>query len=183
MVSDKHPPQDIPIAKAAETNPIPEGAKRITATHTASYTSFHKHLQESFAQDFSEQGKRLDETAKQLLTLQIALPSVFAALLKLLAGKDAFLAMNDVMSTTLVCGAFISWIAAVFFSLRALKPEHHQVNPNVLENRSTDKTFFGLLDFYQHNAARKHQHISVSTVLTVLGLVLMISHLFFQGVQ
>lgn len=88
-MSDRTPPSDIPVATPVSEANIPDSATRISATATHNYTSLHQQLRDGFAQDFIDQGTRLDETAKQLLTLQVAIPGLFAALLKLLAGDDA----------------------------------------------------------------------------------------------
>ena len=182
-MSANNPPPDIPIATPADTTPLPVDAQRIQSGATHSYTGFHRQLQESFAQDFIQQSNRLDDTTKRLLTLQLAIPGIFAVLLKLLpeGQAQAVEATQLYRDIILIGSAFLSWTLALIFSLWALQPKKHTVNPQVLENKSQDKSFFGLIDFYQASAQHKHRHITISSLLTLLGLLLMVAQILLSG--
>jgi hypothetical protein len=47
-------------------------------------------LLDSFAKDVAAQATRFDELAKQLISLELAIPGVYAAILKLLSGGHWF---------------------------------------------------------------------------------------------
>lgn len=176
-MSDSPTPQ-VPTASKRGSTEIPENAVRVKATSVRAYSKFDEDLQEGFTKDFLSQNDRLLDTAKSLLTLQIALPGLSAALLKLVAGNKAILDQSDTLAAALILGAFLFWILGLGLSLLALKPNRYQVNPNVLERKrldgKEDGSFSGLLDMYQKSAARRYNLILWSSVMTVSGLVLMI---------
>ena len=180
-MSDSPTSQHIPTAILRSETEIPEGAVLLEAQATSEYTQLHEFLQESINKDLVEQANRLAETAKSLLTLQLAIPSVFAIMLKLLEGSKATLAHTDYFAVALILGAFLSWVMALGFTLFALRPDPYQVNPLVVsrevEGESEKQQALSLLEFYQQSAARKFHRIGISSGLTLLGILLMVFHI------
>ena len=70
----------------------------ITAEAEQPLDKIDEALRESFAKDIAEQASRLDELAKQLITLDIAIPGLYAAILKLVSGETATVAIWDTFS-------------------------------------------------------------------------------------
>lgn len=172
---------DIPVANVRSSANVPEGAAKIKASSTDSYSQFHQDLQEGFSKDFLGQSARLLDTAKSLLTLQIAIPGLYAALLKMFSGNDATILQSDYLGALLIAGSFLFWLVGLGFSLFALKPDKYLVNPFVLSRTSNSEgansTFSGLLEMYQNSASRKYKLIVFSSAFTMLGLILMVINL------
>lgn len=173
---------EIPVATAQSAANIPEGAIKVQASSTSGYSQFNKDLQEGFNKDFLGQSARLLDTAKSLLTLQIAIPGLYAALLKMFSGDDATILQSDYLGALLIAGSFLFWLLGLGFSLFALKPDKYLVNPSVLSRTSVsedapDSTFSGLFEMYQNSASRKYTLVVFSSVLTMLGLILMVINL------
>ncbi|MDM8546494.1 hypothetical protein QUF61_08360 [Candidatus Venteria ishoeyi] len=162
---EKQQSSAIPVARTRSEADPDSPALRIKAESTAAYTAFDKTLQESFATDFIQQSERMNDIAKQLISLQLAIPAVFAALLKLLAGKEATLEASYYMVFSFLC-----WLFALVFSLLALRPKAYRVDKTSLDS---------LQHFYQTSATDKYWRITISSLLTLLGLVFMISDLVF----
>lgn len=175
------PPPHVPTAKLRSETQPPENSVRIQTQKTSKYTPSYSFLQDSFNKDLVEQSTRLAETAKNLLPLQIAVPSLFAAILKLFEGDKAILTQPDHLTTAIILGAFISWMIALGLSLSVLRPDQYRVNPLVtsrtIEGKSSEDQALGLLELYQQSATSKFQRITISSGLTFLGILLMVFHL------
>ena len=72
-------------------------------------------LEKGFVTAIIEQPKLLDELAKQLVTLGLAIPGLYATVLKFIGGDNAV-----VKSSWLIIGAFACWFIALALSLLSL---------------------------------------------------------------
>ena len=72
-------------------------------------------LEKGFVTAIIEQPKLLDELAKQLVTLGLAIPGLYATVLKFIGGDNAI-----VKSSRLIIGAFACWFIALALSLLSL---------------------------------------------------------------
>lgn len=81
-------PNDPPVARIRSKE---KDKQRISATSTSAPSTLDQALQKQVIEDFSQQNQLLSESMKTLLSLQIAIPTLFAALLKMQAGKDVML--------------------------------------------------------------------------------------------
>lgn len=180
-VSDSSTPQHVPTARVRSKTNLPDDAVRIQTSSTSEYSQLHAFLQESLNKDLVEQSNRLSETAKSLLTLQLAVPGIFAAILKMFEGSKATLVQADYFTTTLIIGAFLSWMLALGLTLSVLRPDPYRVNPlatsRKAEGKSEKEQTLGLLELYQQSAVRKFQRVTISSGLTFLGILLMVFHL------
>ena len=59
----------------------------------------------------------MDKLAQQLITLELAIPGIYATAVKLTAGADATVTVD-----TGVIGAFLCWFAALLLALVSLIP-------------------------------------------------------------
>jgi hypothetical protein len=128
----------------------------ITALNPAPITAFDRTLQEQFAQDVAAQAGRLDELAKQLITLQIAIPGIFAAVLKLVSG-DAATAGNRELTLL----AFALWLIALILTLVALFPRRREVDLDDLK---------AIENYFMKSAERKRLLLAIASVLTFAGI-------------
>ena len=69
--------------------PLPEMAREIEAEETAPLSKVEETLLVNIGNDFATRAVRLDDLAKQLIALSIAVPSLYAAVLKLTACDSA----------------------------------------------------------------------------------------------
>lgn len=82
-------------------------------------------LQERLAQEVSEQSKRLDDLARQLITLNIAVPGLYASLLRYMSGSDA-----TVEDPLLLVFIFFPWLLALGLAFVSLFPLNYRVDPD-----------------------------------------------------
>ena len=128
----------------------------IAAESAQPLNKFDEVLRENFAKDFAEQSARLDDLAKQLITLEIAIPGIYAAILKLVSGDKA-----TTRDATLTIVAFAIWLLALALSLTSLIPLRRQVD---LDNLTDIQNYFG------ESARRKRSFLIPASVLTFLGI-------------
>lgn len=121
-----------------------------------------------FDEEIVKQNDRLDELARRLITLELAIPGIYAAALKLAEGGDTALG-----TPWLLIAAFILWFIALGGALTALFPVDWEVNPNIIRRR--DSTFnkppYAIEEFYRRSASRKWGWNLFSALLFMLGVL------------
>ncbi len=86
-------------------------------------------LEKGFVTAIIDQPKLLDELAKQLVTLNLAIPGLYATALKLIGGDDAV-----VNSAIMIGGAFFCWFVALALSLVSLTSRQWPVDRSKLRS-------------------------------------------------
>ena len=86
-------------------------------------------LEKGFVTAIIDQPKLLDELAKQLVTLNLAIPGLYATALKLIGGDDAV-----VNSAIMIGGAFFCWFIALVLSIFSLTPRKWPVDRSKLRS-------------------------------------------------
>ncbi|MCP4700127.1 MAG: hypothetical protein GY862_25235 [Gammaproteobacteria bacterium] len=110
-------------------------------THQPS--ALDKHLQEKFAEDIVKQSERLDELAKQLFTLELAIPGLYVGILKLASGSK--LLPSGAMPLWV---PFMFWMLALLATLTGLFPLRYRVNPEVIRRPEQETGFWqGMLQW------------------------------------
>lgn len=127
-------------------------------------TAMDKKLQEKFAEDIARQSTLMDDISKQLITIELAVPSLYATALKLVSGGDA----------TLRGGAFLwvsfgLWFAALAFAFLAIFPKKYVVDKNSLTQ---------IERFYHSSAKRKGVLLAVSVFCFFAGVATSVCTLF-----
>lgn len=87
-----------------------------------------KLLQKKFYEDIAAQSERVDSLSAHLLTLELAIPGIYATVLKLVRGGDATLHHLGAIWWT-----FGFWFIALILTLIALTPRKWKVNPHVFK--------------------------------------------------
>jgi hypothetical protein len=87
-----------------------------------------KLLQEKSAESVAGQSELMDKLARQLITLELAIPGIYAAVLKLVQGKDATLPVNNWLIFPFAC-----WFLALLLTLISLIPRRWEVDPTMLK--------------------------------------------------
>nr|VFJ92026.1 MAG: hypothetical protein BECKLFY1418A_GA0070994_102010 [Candidatus Kentron sp. LFY] len=143
----------------------PEAATPIVTTELA--TSAEVAFSEACHQEIIKQAERLDDLAKELLKLELIIPGIYTAVIKLTANGE-FLSLD-----TFTGLAFILWIIAIALTLFGLFPKRYDVQCEALGRVSATQspTFPSTpREFFEKRA----QHKRISLVLAVFT--------FFAGV-
>ena len=121
---------------------------------------FDETLREGFAKALTEQAAHFDELAKQLITLELAIPGLYAAVLKLVSGDTSTL-----HHSWPIVIAFVCWLLALGFTFSSLLPQKHIVDPDSLS---------GIQDFFSQSAKRKLYLLIPSGMLCFFGICLVV---------
>ena len=100
----------------AKTRPVVKG-RPLNADET--------YIREKYLEGISKQPELMDSVAKQLLTLELAIPGLYVSILKLVGGKDNTLTLSDDIYLV-----FAFWLMALICTVGALFPRHYTVDPN-----------------------------------------------------
>lgn len=115
-----------------------------------------KHLQEQFAADIVKQNERLDELAKQLFTLELAIPGLYVTALKLMQGDSATLPHEFGWVP------FVFWLLALLATMVGLFPLNYEVDLNVIRHNHKEPSFWrGLSQWFVHHFKKPTQTLSI----------------------
>jgi hypothetical protein len=129
--------------------------------------SYEKKLIEKYAESFANQSDLMDKLAYQLLTLELAIPGLYATALKLVSGEDATMPVNNRLYA-----CFGLWMAALGLTLIALLPRKWKVNRRILEQDPKSTTGeLGIKDFFSKSARYKRNLLVAATILFFFGIV------------
>ena len=123
-------------------------------------------MRESFAKDIAEQCNRLDSLAKQLITAQLAIPGIFATVLKAVAGDTAVLPV-----TIVVLLAYAAWFAGLLLTWASLMPKKNVVDRNSLTE---------INDYFAVNAKRKYDRLKCASISTFVGIVFAVLSIYIK---
>lgn len=133
-------------------------------------------LREKFAESIIEQSALMDKLAQQLITLELAIPGLYATVLKLIAGDTGKVAVNNWFYAAFGC-----WFVALLFSLISLIPRNWKVDTKILKADATGKgKALGIEDFYRKSASYKLWLLIPSALLFAAGIACS-AMLVFQG--
>ena len=122
-------------------------------------SKYQESLQDSFAKEVATQASRMDDLAKQLISLNLAIPALYGAVLKITQGD------SGTVSGWLVFIAFLSWLVALGFALVSLLPIRNKVDPNQLAALET---------YFKSTAQRKQILLIASSLISFFGICLVI---------
>jgi hypothetical protein len=126
-----------------------------------------KILQDKFAETIAAQGDQMDALARQLITLELAIPGLFAAVLKLISGDKATIAPGPALYLTFGC-----WFLALLLTLISLIPKNWKVDPTVLKQGPAGNTdTLGIEDFFRQSAKYKRNRLIAASLLFFGGAV------------
>lgn len=123
-------------------------------------------LREKFYESIAAQSDLMDKLAERLLTLELGIPGLFAAALKLTRGEDATLTVNAALNA-----AFALWLVALILTLLALTPRKWTVDTTILkQDPKKFKEGLGIEDFFNQSALYKRRLLTVSSLLFFAGI-------------
>ncbi len=126
-----------------------------------------KLLREKFYESIAAQSDLMDKLCERLLTLELAVPGLYAAILKLTRGDKATLTVNIALNFTFAC-----WLLALILTLVALTPKKWVVDPTIL--KQDPKKFseaLGVEDFFEQSALHKRRLITASSLIFFVGII------------
>jgi hypothetical protein len=126
-----------------------------------------KSLRDKFYESIAAQSDLMDKLCEHLLTLELAIPGLYATVLKLVSGDKATVIVNPSF-----CITFVLWLAALGLTLFAFIPRKWTVDPTILKqdpNKLSEG--LGIEDFFEQSAAHKRRLIVFSSVLFFAGIV------------
>jgi len=125
-----------------------------------------KLLRQKFYESVPAQNDLLDKLGERLLTLELAIPGLYATALKLVAGGDAVVTANAAFYVTFGC-----WLAALMLAFISLIPRKWKVDPSILrQDPARLEEALGIEDFFEQTAGYKR------------GLLIASSFFFFAGI-
>ncbi len=125
-----------------------------------------KMMREKFYTSIVAQSDLMDKLSERLLTLELAIPGLYATALKLIKGDKATVAVNPALVITFGC-----WLLALILTLVALTPKKWVVDPAIL--KQDPRKFpegLGIEDFFEQSAIYKRRLITASSVLFFAGI-------------
>ena len=123
-------------------------------------------LRQKFDEDIVNQAQRLDDIAKLLISVELAVPGLYATALKLVSGGNAALAVGPA-----VYGALFFWFVAPLLTLLALLPRRYEVDRNITR-RTPPNEFAEPLSieaYFKKTTRYKYQHIVLSCICFFIG--------------
>lgn len=114
-----------------------------------------------FAQDVAQQATRLDDIAKQLITLNLAIPGIYAAILKFISGDKATLTDPTTLYIT-----FGLWLFALGCTLFSLFPKRNEIDPDDLN---------AIYNYFSQSAQRKLTMITLASISSFAGICFAVS--------
>jgi len=128
--------------------------------------SYEEKIKEKYAESFANQSDLMDKLAQQLLALELAIPGLYATVLKLISGDKATVPVNNMLYVT-----FGLWVVALGLTLMALMPRRWQVNPEIMVQDPKSTTGeLGIKDFFAKSARYKRNLLMVATILFFFGI-------------
>lgn len=127
-----------------------------------------KFLQQKFTEEIVQQASRLDELAKQLFTLELAVPGVYVTVLQLVLGEKTSLGLNGFLIS-----AFILWFFALLLTFFTIFPNNrYKVKRNLIRRESVSNPAEGISieEFFQKSARDKYWELVVSSICFFAGL-------------
>jgi hypothetical protein len=125
-----------------------------------------KLLRKKFYESIAAQSDLMDKLSKQLLTLELTIPGLYAAAVKLIGGDKATITVN-----TMYYIAFVCWFIALILTLIALTPKKWVVDKTILkQDPQKFSEGLGIEDFFEQSAQYKRRLIIASSILFFIGI-------------
>ncbi len=125
-----------------------------------------KMMREKFYASIVAQSDLMDKLSERLLTLELAIPGLYATVVKLIKGDKATVTVNLALVLTFGC-----WLLALILTLIALTPKQWVVDPSIL--KQDPRKFsegLGVEDFFDQSAIYKRRLVTASSLLFFAGI-------------
>lgn len=127
-----------------------------------------KMLQKKFYEDIATQSARVDSLSVHLLGIELAIPGIYATVLKLISGDDATLGNTGTVYIT-----FFFWFIALVLTLVALTPKKYTVNRDVFiqDPERMEQDGLGIEDYFSKSAQYKRRFALASGLFFFVGVM------------
>jgi hypothetical protein len=126
-----------------------------------------KLLREKYFEQYAGQSELMDKLGGHLITLELAIPGLYAAVLKLVQGEKATLPIDGWTYFTFIC-----WTAALLLTIISLVPRRWKVDPTVIEgDLSSANPVLGVKDFFYKSAHYKRWLLIASITFFWGGII------------
>lgn len=127
-----------------------------------------KLLRTKFYESIAAQSDLMDKLGEKLLTLELAIPGVYATALKLIRGDKATVGVDWLLVLVFAC-----WASALAMTLIALTPKDWKVDIRVLKQdpQKFSDEGLGIEDFFNQSARDKRGWLTASSVVFFAGIV------------
>ena len=133
---------------------------------TRPLSDHEKTMRVKFYENITTQSELMDKLSGQLLTLELAIPGIYATMLKLVSGDKATIQLNNAFYL-----AFSAWFAALALTLIGLIPRKWKVDPAILkQDPQKFSESLGIEDFFEQSANYKRWLVIGSSVLFFAGI-------------
>lgn len=124
-------------------------------------------LREKFYAQYANQSEQMDALARQLITIELAIPGLYATVLKLTQGDKATLPADNWLYFTFGC-----WFLALALTLAALFPRRWKVDPTKIKPDPTgkDSQTLSLEEFFYKSAQSKYWLLVAACLIFGLGI-------------
>jgi hypothetical protein len=134
-------------------------------------------LREKFYERFANQADQLDKLGQQMITIELAIPALYAAILKLLEGENAVLVGDFLIGITFGC-----WFLSLLLTFASLFPRKYRVDPTIIKGDPTGMSnVMGLEEFFYKSAGYKRRLLIMAGLFFWGGIVASLFLLFGQS--
>ncbi len=126
-------------------------------------------LQDGLIKEVIEQPTRMDELAKQLITLELAVPGAYVTALKLIHGEDTKLGgIDPVLWFTFGC-----WLVALLLTLFSLLPRKWEVDRKLFRRTrpAAKGEALSIEEFFTRTASYKRWLLIYACILFFFGIL------------
>lgn len=133
---------------------------------TRPLTDEEKLLREKFYESITAQSDLMDKFCERLITLELAIPGLYATALKLIHGDKAVTTPNTALYVTFAC-----WLMALLLTLAALMPKNWVVDPTILrQDPKKIPQVLGIEDLFSKSAQHKRGFVIASSLFFFAGI-------------
>lgn len=131
-------------------------------------------LRQKFAERYAAQSEQMDALARQMVTIELAVPGLYAAILALVYGDKATVPPGVLLFLT-----FGLWALALALTFAALFPRNYRVDPGIQRADPTaGGDVLGVEDFFRESAAYKRNLLAAAAVVFWAGIIAALFLLF-----
>jgi hypothetical protein len=124
-------------------------------------------LRDKLIEDIAGQSSRMDDLARQLIALELAVPGIYATALKLVAGDKGTISTGAWLYLAFAC-----WALALALALVSLVPRKHPVDTSRLFADDGDRDSpLSIEGYFRHSALHKLRLLLPSCWLFFVGIL------------
>ncbi len=128
-------------------------------------TTGESKLVEKFHERLADQSKQMDELARQMITIELGVPGLYASVLALLRGDKATLPAGPLLWL-----AFGGWGLALLLTFLAVFPRSYPVDMTLLEADPAAGGPLGIVDYFRRPARYKWRLLAAAAAAFWIGL-------------